>query len=215
MAEGSFPAGMLMSIVDVAPADVDDFNNWSDREHLPERVAIPGFLDARRFVSTEAPLRYLSMYLTETFDVLDSPAYRAALAKQTPWSVRNLQRLLAVQRVVGKVTVRHGPIWGRALSLTRLPAPRDPESARQLLHSELGRLSGFDGIVSAFLLEADATLSKPLGASEPPPGADDWYAVVEGLRAAAVESVSERLRFALGGAAKTEIFEIISALPRL
>ena len=41
-----------------------------DREHLEERVAIQGFLEARRYVAHQGAPKYLSLYSTETFEVL-------------------------------------------------------------------------------------------------------------------------------------------------
>jgi hypothetical protein len=72
--------GMLLTSMDIDPSDEADFNRWYDREHLKERVAIDGFLEARRYVAHAASPKYLSLYSTRTFEVLDSPAYRTALA---------------------------------------------------------------------------------------------------------------------------------------
>jgi hypothetical protein len=38
--------GMLLTSMDIDPSDEADFNRWYDREHLEERVAIDGFLEA-------------------------------------------------------------------------------------------------------------------------------------------------------------------------
>ena len=43
--------GMLITSMDVDPADEQDFNLWYDREHLAERVGIEGFLEARRWIA--------------------------------------------------------------------------------------------------------------------------------------------------------------------
>ncbi len=43
--------GMLLTSMDIDAADEADFNRWYDREHLEERVAIDGFLEARRYVA--------------------------------------------------------------------------------------------------------------------------------------------------------------------
>ena len=40
--------------MDIDPSDEADFNRWYDREHLEERVAIDGFLEARRYVARSA-----------------------------------------------------------------------------------------------------------------------------------------------------------------
>ena len=65
--------GMLLTSMDIDPAHEDEFNRWYDREHLLERVAIEGFLEARRYVAHAGQPKYLSLYSTETFEVLDSP----------------------------------------------------------------------------------------------------------------------------------------------
>ena len=74
--------GMLLTSMDIDPAHEAEFNRWYDREHLAERVAIEGFIEARRYVAHDAKPKYLSLYSTETFDVLDSPAYRTALVRR-------------------------------------------------------------------------------------------------------------------------------------
>ncbi len=84
--------GMLLTSMNIDASDDAEFNRWYDREHLEERVAIDGFLEARRYVAHEGNPKYLSLYSTETFEVLDSPAYRTALANQTAWSKANIAR---------------------------------------------------------------------------------------------------------------------------
>ena len=71
--------GMLLTIMDIAPEMDADFHRWYDREHLAERVAIEGFLEARRYVAVAGQPKYLHLYTTKTFEVLDSPAYRLVL----------------------------------------------------------------------------------------------------------------------------------------
>ena len=46
---------------------------------LVERVAIDGFLEARRYIAHHGSPKYLCLYSTRTIDVLDSPAYRTRL----------------------------------------------------------------------------------------------------------------------------------------
>ncbi len=45
--------GMLLTSMDVDAADEAEFNRWYDSEHLEERVAIEGFLEARRYVARQ------------------------------------------------------------------------------------------------------------------------------------------------------------------
>lgn len=52
--------GMLITVMDADPAEEEDFNKWYDREHIVERVAIAGFLEARRYVAALASPKYLN-----------------------------------------------------------------------------------------------------------------------------------------------------------
>src|SRR5260221_8955268 len=139
--------GMLLTSMDIDPSDEAEFNRWYDREHLEERVAIDGFLEARRYVAHQGSPKYLSLYSTESFDVLDSPAYRNALANQTDWSRTNIARFKNMIRAVARIALRD---------------KLDPEQ--------------LDGIISMHLIESDPTLSKPItdDPSAPNPGARDW-----------------------------------------
>src|SRR3954471_12339671 len=154
--------GMLLTSMDVEAADEQDFNRWYDREHLQERVAIDGFLEARRYVAHAGRPKYLSLYSTRTFDVLDSPAYRTALASQTAWSKQNIARFRNMIRAVARITISRGSGRGAALGLVRLrPAANAGDALRASLRDQLDT-DTLDGIISMHLLESDPALSKPL-----------------------------------------------------
>src|SRR6202453_2666885 len=112
--------GMLLTSMDIDASDEAEFNRWYDREHLEERVAIEGFVEARRYIAHQGSPKYLSLYSTETFEVLDSPAYRAALANQTDWSKANIARFKNMIRAVASITISCGQGRGAALGIIRL-----------------------------------------------------------------------------------------------
>ena len=112
--------GMLLTSMNVDPADDTEFNRWYDREHIEERVAIDGFLEARRYVAHDGKPKYLSLYSTATFEVLDSPAYRTALANQTARSKANIARFKDMIRGVARITISRGTGRGAVLGIIRL-----------------------------------------------------------------------------------------------
>jgi hypothetical protein len=120
--------GMLLTSMDIDPSDEAEFNRWYDREHLEERVAIEGFLEARRYIVHQGAPKYLSLYSTETFEVLESQAYRTALANQTAWSKANIARFKNMIRAVARITISRGQGRGAALGIIRLRGT--PRSAR-------------------------------------------------------------------------------------
>jgi hypothetical protein len=183
--------GMLLTSMDIDSADEADFNRWYDREHLEERVAIEGFLEARRYVAHQGSPKYLSLYSTTTFEVLDSPAYRTALANQTEWSRKTIARFVNMIRAVARITISRGQGRGAALGIIRLrPAAGGEDKLREALREKLDPTTS-DGIISMHLLESDPNLSKPLtdDASAAHPGAGDWFVLVDGTNAQAVSAV--------------------------
>ena len=179
---------MLMTSMDIDAAHEREFNAWYDREHLAERVAIPGFLEARRYVAVDAAPKYLGLYSTENFDVLDSDAYRTALANQTSWSKANIGRFQNMLRSVARITVSRGQGRGAALGLVRIRPPADGADALRAAIVALLDPGSLDGIISMHLMESDPRLSKPLtdDPAAPNPAARDWYVLIDGTDADAV-----------------------------
>lgn len=186
--------GMLLTSMDIDAVHEAEFNRWYDREHLEERVAIAGFLEARRYVAHDGKPKYLSLYSTETFEVLDSPAYRAALANQTDWSKANIARFKNMIRAVARITVSHGVGRGAALGIVRL-RPSDGEDKLRPALSALLDPADLDGVVSMHLIESDPALSKPLTdeAAASNPGAGDWFALIDATSVDAVPQAAARI----------------------
>ncbi len=80
--------GLLVVWTDIPAAVEDDFNRWYNEEHLAERVGIPGFLNARRYVSLEGAPKYIALYETVDAQVLKSETYLKVLNTPTPWTQR-------------------------------------------------------------------------------------------------------------------------------
>ena len=172
---------MLINFMNVDPEGEDDFNRWYDKEHLAERVAIPGFLEARRYVAESAPQRYLGIYTTETFQVLKTPVYEERLANPTPWSKRNLNRFRDATRACTRVKLTRGEGRGSALSFIRL-RPTEPgnEELFEEIASRADAVLDLDGVLSIHLVASDPDLSVPLTESaDAVAGASDWYVLID------------------------------------
>ena len=199
--------GELLVWTDVDPAHETDFNKWYDREHMDERVAIPGFVSARRLARVGSGRKYLALYRTESLAVFDSAAYRQAFANQTKWSVENFKRMRDTVRCVGTIAAGAGSGLGGAVSLIVF-APGRAADARKELEDAVVR----DGIVSAYILEPDARLSTPL------PGAaagtlNGSILMLEGTSAPAVADAATKSQRALGSA-ESALFQLMWRLDR-
>ena len=183
--------GLLMVLANVGSADDLEFNRWYDREHMRERVAIPGFVSAQRYRAIgPAPWTYLALYHTEAFATFTSPLYREALANQSPWSKQILGRFRDPQRAVARRTYQAGYGIGGFVRLTRLcPAPGAAEELRRGLAAEaLPALVAQESVIGASLFESDPGLSRPVPeypkSSIEKVRADDWFLIVHATRPA-------------------------------
>ena len=72
-----------------------EFNAWYNTQHLPQLRAIPGILDAARYVAVKGGPKYLAVYELDSVDVLRSDAFVNRPREQlnpTARQVRSLKR---------------------------------------------------------------------------------------------------------------------------
>jgi len=92
--------GLLLTMTEPPPAMEEEFNAWYDDEHMAERLSIPGFRSAQRWV-TECPPgegKYLATYELDSAEVLTSRDYLQKFENQTPWSRRCLGKAVLFKR---------------------------------------------------------------------------------------------------------------------
>jgi hypothetical protein len=90
--------GALIAAMDFTNVAADEFNDWYDLEHIPERQRVPGFLSLQRWIGVENPRQSVATYDLENIAVLQGPGYRAIGGENlSPWSRRvtaKVERLL-------------------------------------------------------------------------------------------------------------------------
>lgn len=76
---------------DYSRAAQDEFDDWYDTEHIPERLRIAGFINGVRWIGAANPKISLAIYDLESLDVLQKPDYLAVSpAHFSPWATRIL-----------------------------------------------------------------------------------------------------------------------------
>jgi hypothetical protein len=87
--EEAMAKGILLVAFDFTKAHEDEFHDWYDLEHVPEREAVPGFGACNRWISTQNPKHAVATYELDDLDVLRSGAYRAIAGDNlSVWSQR-------------------------------------------------------------------------------------------------------------------------------
>jgi hypothetical protein len=81
----------------------EEFNDWYDTEHIPERKNINGFETALRYVSISGWPKYLAFYDLSNHEVLYDEGYLSISGNNfSPWSKRVLGKVRGQYRAEGK-----------------------------------------------------------------------------------------------------------------
>ena len=194
--------GMLITFTEVKARDERDFNEWYNREHIDERVNLPGFHRARRYMAVRGSPKYMATYECDSVEDLATPGYLQLLANQTPWSQAVMARFTHFNRLTLRVQVdqTHG-IGGVVAAVRFTPDPHTRKAlVAWLAETALPRAVARPGMVGAMAGENDLEVAHaPLQAkSMDHPRADEaqWVVLLEGGDVGAVGTAA-RLTFTL------------------
>lgn len=134
-----------------SPALQPEYETWHTMEHVPERVGLPGFIEASRYRSWEptahgTPL-YFTCYWLDSLDALDSAPYRDVFTHPTPWSARMRTGLSDFFRLPCRLGGLVGP--SSASQLCTLHVQGEADVLADALDAALHALVARAGVVSA------------------------------------------------------------------
>ena len=94
--------GTLIAAMNMAHAAEDEFHDWYDTEHLPERQRVPGFLVCQRWIGAHDRKVSVATYDLDNIAVLKSAPYLAIGGENlSPWSKRVTSRVERLMRFEG------------------------------------------------------------------------------------------------------------------
>jgi hypothetical protein len=191
----SLARGAMLLLFDVAPEALAEHDDWHTHEHMPERLAIPGFLRGTRWKRETAGPQYCVVYDVEDLAVLDSTPYRQRLDHPTPWTLRMMSRYVGMRRTLCKVTAQDGCGLGNACLVVTFTSPEGlaAEVRRRLTAEVLADLPRRRGLVGYRLLEN--ALLAPMSREQAIRGRDGAVQsalLVTGYAAGAVASLMTR-----------------------
>jgi hypothetical protein len=181
---GSEAAGAVAIWHDIVPEGLAEFRAWHGEEHMPERVAIPGFVSGRRFAALGTGPGFFNLYQTRSLAVLAGPDYRQRLDSPTPRTLSAVRHFRNVARALCRVAAAGGVGGGAEGGLVAtLRIDTDGDAARtERALAELGgilpRLAAAPGIAAVRLLAADLALSGYVNAEQRARGAPNLVPAV-------------------------------------
>jgi hypothetical protein len=105
---------------DIAPEADGEYHLWHTREHMPERIALPGFLRSRRGVNRRLPRQqYFTLYEGESLETFLSEGYARSLNFPTAWTTRIAPHFRNFLRMSCKIASAEGRGIGGALTTVR------------------------------------------------------------------------------------------------
>ena len=148
---------LLLLWNDIAPSVEPEYNRWHSREHVPERVSVPGILAGRRYVraaegNDPRDPKYLSLYELESTAVLSSPRYLSLMDYPSPWSKKMRPHFSKIRRIACQRSASN--TQGIGGCIRAIPIERTVESPEDLL----GRCMNVDGMIAAHWCTTDPTV---------------------------------------------------------
>ena len=170
--------GILIAAMNFSDVAEDEFHDWYDTEHIPERLAVPGFLNAERWIGASDPKDSVALYDLDNVGVLHSPPYLAVGgANGSPWTKRVTGRVThMIMRLEGEQILPGDALApvGRAQALLLIAmnvAPEHEDEFNEWYNNEhLPALGAVPGVLCGAALSRqrrDAALRRDLSFREP------------------------------------------------
>jgi len=217
----------MLLLFDIAASAIQEHDDWHTHEHMPERIAIPGFRRATRWHREGGAPRYCVLYEVDDLGVLDGAAYRERLENPTPWTARMMTHYIGMRRTLCRVAGQGGHGVGGSALVVTFAAEQGREAAlrRHLLEELLPGLHERRGLAAWRLLEnalpapmtreqairgRDAAVASALWVTGYEPRA--LAALVQGEGSGAGELAAERLAARGAAAVESMMFTLANAV---
>ena len=164
--------GLLLAMMEPPPAMEEEFQDWYDTEHFPERATCDGFLTAGRYICIDGWPRYLALYDLADTNVLRGDAYaRIAVDRYSPWTHRIISRVWGQYRADAAQLFPGDALLGDAGAAARLLIWR----FRHVPESAEGAILG--GLRTLYADRPTVAQARLFRASQP--DGTDYLAIVE------------------------------------
>ncbi len=130
--------GLLFSQMEPPVGWEEDFHDWYESEHIPARMALPGFASATRYEVLDGTPRWLACYFLDDLAVLDTPEYRRLKTDPSERTARMLGAVSGFTRYTCAELSDTGPVAEPAgvLSAVAFAVPEEDERDFEAWYAE-------------------------------------------------------------------------------
>lgn len=165
----------------------DEYDAWHTREHVLERLTVPGFVSVRRYRKSTGPLPdYLTLYWLSDAQVLESPEYLNLVENPSDWSLGMRDGLTDVIRHAYADAVHLGRGIG-AEAAVKLVSYREELGDALSTFFETSKAAAITGLMTARLVP-NLTELPFLASTRDPLPPDTAMLLLEGFDADALRS---------------------------
>ena len=156
--------GAIIIWNDIAPDGRDEFYDWHINEHIPERLAIPGFRRGSRYraMSSVTSPEFLTLYEISGASVATSAAYLARLNAPTDWTKRATSYFRNTSRALTQIVLSLGPGQGGVMGTVRFDSSPEGRTRVQNLASArmlLEKIAAMPRVTGVHLCTTDSDAS--------------------------------------------------------
>jgi hypothetical protein len=152
--------GALVIWHDIVSEHRAEYRDWHGKEHLPERLGIPGILRGRRYEAVEGGPEFLTLYEAAALEDITGEGYVRRRGNLTPWSRKMLSHFSNHHRAVAEVVCSAGTSSGGLCATWRFRAPEEAVSGGlENLMTAVHRVVVLPDVAGVHLLRADMTAS--------------------------------------------------------
>lgn len=182
--------------LDVEPESRAECDDWYIREHIPDRVGLPGFRRARRYKAVKGAPEYLAIYEAETAESMLGAGYIGLLGNVNERSLRMRAAFRNVVRSTFRVTATLGLGEGALIATLRFsPAPGAHSRLREWLTGSLmPELATRRCIVGVHLWECDPSIRARMDEHRKTGHADaqaDWVLLFEATQPEEIDAATQ------------------------
>ena len=153
--------GALVVWHDIAVGCEVDYEEWHSKEHMLERLGVPGFRRGHRGRAISGSPQYINWYEVDDVTTLTSQPYLDRLNNPTPWSQKAFGYFRDNNRTLCRVITSVGNgISGSVLSLQLAATQGRSDALGEWLSATMPTLVEQHGVISAHYLEGDIAASQ-------------------------------------------------------